>query len=367
MTRALLVLLLTLAQLPVTAAPRRRAVQHPSAPVAPVAPAAVVTAAQQAAEAAIKAGAPAVNIAVSERGQIIYAAGFGMSDRESATAATPRSVVQVGSITKQFASAAILRLAERGKLTLDDRIEKFVPEYKPPATITLRHLLTHTSGLVALPHNPYTPLTRQQFIKLIDGQPLAFTPGSKYQYSNAGYSLLGHAIESITGMSFAEFVHQEFALPLGLLDTGVCGTNSVPLPDGYGLQQGTWTRIPAINMSVPFSAGSLCSTASDLARWSHFLATGRVVLPASYATMTTPARLTDNSVTPYGLGLFLGNQLGRPAVSHTGGIAGFQSSLVYFPDREIAVAVIVNASPAPAAVNAHGIALTVAGAALNTP
>jgi CubicO group peptidase (beta-lactamase class C family) len=364
MTRAILALLLTLAHIPVAATPRRRAVQHPAA----VPPAAIVTAASQASEAALKAGAPAVQVAVSERGRIIYAAAFGMSDRESATAATPRSVLQTGSITKQFAAAAILRLAERGALTLDDRIEKFVPELDTRgATITLRHLLSHTSGVRTVSFDHAAPLTREQFIKATNAQPLDFPPGSKFSYSNSGYRLLGYAIESITGRSFADFVHSELAVPLGLLDTGVCGTSNVPLPDGYGAFQGTWTRIPAVDMSVPFAAGALCSTASDLVRWSHLLATGGVLLPASYATMISPQPLTNNTFAPYGLGLFRENLLGRPAVWHTGGIPGFQSSLLYFPDHDVAVAVIVNALPAPPGVDAHLIALTVAGAALAKP
>jgi D-alanyl-D-alanine carboxypeptidase len=362
MTRALLALLLILGHLPVAAAPRRRAVQHPSEPVPP---AAIVTAARQAAEAAMTAGVPAVQIAVSHHGRVVYSGAFGMSDQESATAATPRSVLQVGSLTKQFTAAAILRLAERGALTLDDRIEKFVPEFDPRgATITLRHLLSHTSGVAGLSPNQYSPLTRAQFMTLVN-QPLAFTPGSKYSYSNSGYRLLGYAIESITGRSFADFVHDELALPLGLVDTGVCGTSGLPVPEGYAVLQGKGTRIPAVHMSVPFAAGALCSTASDLARWSHLLATGRVMLPATFATMTTPARLDNDTLVPYGLGLFLGKMLGHPAVSHTGAIPGFQSSLVYFSDREIAVAVVVNALPTPAGVDAHGIALAVAGAALD--
>ena len=360
MTRALLALLLIFGHFPVAAAKRVRAVQHRPNPIA--------IAARQASEAVLKAGVPAVQIAVSQRGRIIYSDAFGMSDRESATAATPRSVLQVGSITKQFTAAAILRLAERGALTLDDRIEKFVPEFNPRgATITLRHLLTHTSGIKANPPNQYAPLTRQQFIALVDGQPLEFTPGTKWSYSNDGYRLLGYAIESITGRSFADFVHSEFALPLGLLDTGVCGTSNLPLPEGYGVQQGTWTRVRATDMSVAFAAGALCSTTSDLALWSHLLATGRVLLPESYAAMTTAARLANNSVAPYGLGFFLQQQLGRPAVWHTGLIAGFQSSLVYFPDHDLAVAVVVNAFPAPAGVSAHFIAIDVARAALAAP
>ena len=361
MTRALLALLLIVGQVPVSEAARRRAVRHPSVPSAP---AAIVTAARQAAEAAMVAGVPAVQISVSHHGVVIYSAAFGMSDRESATAATPRSVLQIGSITKPFTAAAILRLAERGALSIDDRIEKYVPEFDPRgATITLRHLLSHTSGVAGLSPDPYAPLTRAQFMTLVN-QPLAFPPGTQYSYSNSGFRLLGYAIESITGMSFADFVHREFALPLGLLDTSVCGTSNLPVPDGYSVFQGKPTRTPAIHMSVPFAAGSLCSTTSDLTRWSHLLATGRVLLPASYAAMTTPARLTNNTVLPYGLGVFLGKQLGQPAVSHTGGITGFLSSLIYFSDEDIAIAVIINANPAPTGADAHSIALSVAGAAL---
>jgi D-alanyl-D-alanine carboxypeptidase len=362
MTRALLALLLILGQLPVAAAARRRAVQHPSEPVAP---AAVVTAARQAAEAALKAGAPAVQIAVSHRGRVVYSEAFGMSDRESATAATPRSVMQIASLTKQFTAAAVLRLAERGALTLDDRIEKFVPEFDPRgATITLRHLLTHTAGVGAPPPYPYSPYSREQFIAGVNAQPLAFTPGTQWSYNNANYKLVGHAIESITGMPFADFIHQEFALPLGLIDTGVCGTSNLPRPDGYGVMLGKMTRIPAIEMSVPFAAGALCSTASDLVRWSHLLATGRVILPASYATMTTGIKPPGNTIAPYGLGVYVANQLGHPTVFHTGGIAGFLSALVYFSDQDMAVAVIANSNIPPAGVDPNFMAMTIAGVAL---
>jgi D-alanyl-D-alanine carboxypeptidase len=111
--------------------------------------------------------------------------------------------------------------------------------------------------------------------------------------------LLGYAIESITGKSFADLVHDEFALPLGLIDTGVCGTSNLPLPEGHGpVPNGPWVRMRPWHPSVAWSSGSLCSTASDLARWSHLLATGHAMLPVSYATMTTPARLEDNTIGP---------------------------------------------------------------------
>lgn len=361
MIRALVTLLLIAANLPVAAAPRRRAMRHPSAP------AAIATAARQAAEAAIAAGVPAVQIAVSHGGDVIYSQAFGMSDRETATAATPRSVGQVGSITKEFTAALILRLAERGALSVDDRIEKFVPEFDPRGrTITLRHLMQHTSGIprdwfnAGDPYDKYfSTIPRQHVIAGINAQPFLFAPGSKWSYSNAAYMLLGYAIESITGTEYAEFFHSELALPLGLIDTGVCGTHNLPRPDGYGLFGGQAVRLPAVHPSGLISSGSLCSTASDLTRWAHLLATGHVMLPASYAKMTTPV----SPFIPYGLGLGLHTILGQPAVSHNGGIDGYVSWLYYFPQRDIAVAVITNAWPVPAD-HATVITDTVASAAL---
>jgi CubicO group peptidase (beta-lactamase class C family) len=321
------------------------------------------------------AGVPAVQIAVSHRGRVIYSEAFGTTAKESATAATPRSVLQIASVTKQFTAAAILRLAERGALTLDDRIEKFVPQFNPRgATITLRQLLSHTSGVRRewFPPGPpwlnlSAPVTREQTITgLNKGQLLDFAPGTKWSYSNAGFMLLGLAIESVTGRSYADFIHTELALPLGLIDTGVCGTSSLSLPEGYGLPIGTWVRMPALHTSVVLSAGGLCSTASDLARWSHLLATGHAMLPVSYATMTTPARLENNTVAPngYALGVMAQKILGHPAVWHDGAIAGFRSFLLYFSDQDVAIAVVTNAFPAPAGGNPQLIAMAVAKAAL---
>ena len=372
MTRTVFALLLIFGQLPLAAAPRRRAV-HP-APSATAAPA-IVTAARQAAEAAMAIGVPAVQIAVSHRGTVIYSEAFGVTDRENATAATTRSVMQIGSITKQFTAAAILRLAERGAVKLDDRIEKFVPEFDPRGrTITLRHLLTHTSGLARDWYDPddwYSPagppvpslaypVPRELAIANINKQPFGFTPGSKWSYSNAGYMLLGFAIESITGKQYAEYVHQELALPLGLIDTGVCGMHNLPRPEGYGVfPDGKLLRLPAGHPSAFLASGSLCSTAFDLARWSHLLASGNVMLPASFATMTTPVSKTVT----YGFGVDLKNVEGQPAVSHGGAVEGYLSFLLYFPQRDIGVAVITNAFPAPAD---HGpiIAVAVGKAAL---
>ena len=366
MTRALLAVVLILGHVPVAAA-RMRAVRHPS-PYVP--PAAIVAAAQQAAQSAMDSGVPAVEIAVGHRDRIIYSAAFGVTDKVNATLATPRSVMQIGSVTKQFTAAAILRLAERGALTLDDPIQKYVPEFDTRGkTITLRRLMSHTAGIPRewmLPaQNPFAPATRAQFIQSLNQKPLLFAPGAGWSYSNAGYMLLGYAIESITGKSYADFIHEEFALPLGLIDTGLCGTHNLPLPEGYaGLVPGLSTMKP-VHPSTSQSSGSLCSTASDLARWAHLLATGLVMLPASYETMSTPARLANNTVVAngYGLGLVSDTILGHPAVWHDGAIDGYQSLLLYFAEEDLAVAVTVNAFPTKTAGSPQTVAYAVANAA----
>ncbi|HEY0158351.1 MAG TPA: serine hydrolase domain-containing protein [Thermoanaerobaculia bacterium] len=375
MIRAFIALLLILGHFPVAATTRRRAVQHP---LPYVVPAAVVTAAREAAQPATAAGVPAVQIAVSRYGQIIYTEAFGVTDTTSMTAATPRSVMMVGSVTKQFTAAGILRLAERGALTLDDRIDSYVPEFDSRgATITLRQLLSHTSGLPRdwYPQTssglaPPEAVTREQTITSLNAQAFNSPPGTKWFYSNAGYMLLGYAIETITGKSFGNFIHSEFALPLGLIDTGVCGTNNLPLPQGYSLlTKGAPKPMTPPHTSVLLSAGMLCSTASDLARWSYLLASGQVMLPASYATMITPARLDNNDLVQsgYALGVATEKMLGQASVWHSGAIDGFQSFLVFFPDQAVAVAVMTSAFPAPPGLSPLAIATAVAKAALGIP
>lgn len=345
-----------------------RAVQHPGEP-----PAAIVNAATQAAETAMAAGVPGVQVAVSRHGRVIYSGAFGVTDKGSATAVTSQSVMQIASVSKQFAAAGILRLAERGELSLDDRIEKYVPEFNPQGkTVTLRHLLSHTSGLRRdwTPPggvNLTVPITRAQMIQSLNVNPFDTTPGTQWSYSNAGFMLLGYAIESITGKPYAQFVQDELALPLGLLNTGLCGSGHLPLPRGYGQFGGGWPLMFPLHPTTVLSSGGLCSTASDLARWSHLLAKGHAILPSSYQTMTTVAKLNNNAPVSngYAFGVHVQAFKGRPLVWHSGAIDGFQSWVLYLSNEDLAIAVITNAFPAPAAANPKLIADAVADAALS--
>ena len=371
MTRTLLVLLLTLIHIPLAAAPRTRPVQHPKPPVPS---AAIVAAAHQAAEAAMDAGVPGVQVAVSQHGRIIYSGAFGVTDKNSGTPVTSRTVMQIASLSKQFTAAAILRLAERGELSLDDRIDTYVPEFNSQgSTVTLRQILSHTSGLRRdwIPSPPsgvslWAPVTRAQVIQYLNAEPFDTAPGTNWSYSNAGFMLLGYAIESITGRPYAEFIQNELALPLGLPDTGLCGSSHLPLPRGYGLVAGGWHLLLPLHPTVVMSSGGLCSTASDLARWSHLIAKGYAMLPASYVTMTAPARLADDTPVPngYAFGVHVQAFKGHPLVWHNGAIDGFQSWLLYLSDQDLAVAVITNAFPAPQAGSPRLIADAVANAAL---
>jgi CubicO group peptidase (beta-lactamase class C family) len=210
------------------------------------------------------------------------------------------------------------------------------------------------------------PVTRAQTIQYLNAKPFDTAPGTNWSYSNAGFMLLGYAIESITGRPYAEFIQNELALPLGLLDTGLCGSSHLPLPRGYGLVAGGWKLLLPLHPTAVSSSGGLCSTASDLSRWSHLIAKGHGMLPASYAAMTTPARLADNTLVPngYAFGVHVQAFKGHPLVWHSGAIDGFQSWLLYLSNQDLAVAVITNAFPAPQGGSPRLIADAVANAAL---
>jgi CubicO group peptidase (beta-lactamase class C family) len=184
-------------------------------------------------------------------------------------------------------------------------------------------------------------MTQQQVLAIITAQPLNFTPGSRFAYSNAGYFLLGMILERATSKTYAQLLRDFFLEPLSLNRTGVCGTQT-PSPNGYLLTSSGAFPVQAAEMSLPFSAGSICSTSNDLVRWTLALADGRVVSPESYARMTTSV---DPSTTPppgYGYGLVVTPLDGRRRIWHNGAILGFQSHVAYFPDEQLTIAVVVN-------------------------
>jgi D-alanyl-D-alanine carboxypeptidase len=310
---------------------------------------------------------PAVSVAVARGGRIVLAKGYGLANVELNVPATPDTVYRIGSITKQFTAAAVMQLVEQGKMSLDDPIEKYLPDYPVRGRhITIRHLLNHTSGIKS-----YTSLglkflavTRQDLsheslIALFKDEPDDFQPGEKWLYDNSGYYLLGVILEKATGFKYADYVQRQLFAPLRLSSTRYCDVEPVVKNRAAGYQLGPDMQLrnaDFISMKNPFAAGALCSTVTDLVAWTTALAGGKVVSTASYQQMTAPTKLNDGKEQAYGFGLMPGDLEGHPHVSHGGGINGFASMLMYFPKGDVTVAVLTNSSTGPATRIASGIA-----------
>ena len=294
-----------------------------------------------------------VSVAVVKDGRTVLAKGYGFADLENDVPATAETVYRIGSITKQFTSAAIMRLAEQGKLSLDDTLQKFLPNFPTQGNrVTVRHLLNHTSGIKS-----YTSLgPKWQRVNRIDlapdslvalfvNEPFDFKPGEKWLYDNSGYFLLGMIIEKLSGKPYGQYLQDEFFTPLKLKSTIYC--DQPPLirhrAQGYAPRPGGgFINAEPLSMTQPYAAGSLCSTVNDLAAWTLALSSGKVVSPASYKLMTTPGTLNDGKPLTYGFGLGVGTLGGHRQVSHNGGINGFISELHHYPDDSLITVVLTN-------------------------
>ena len=305
----------------------------------------------------IAAGAvPGMTVAVAQDGEIVFVQGYGQADAEMGVAAGPETVYRIGSITKQFTAASIMRLVESGKIALDDPLTKYLPDYPTQGHhVTVRHLLNHTSGIgnasYTEPNEMKAALRRhkidlsdEEMLDLIAEPPFGFGPGEEFDYNNRGYILLGMVIHEVTGMPYAEYVEQELLQPLGLDHTHHCDVRRI-IPnraEGYAYDDGELINAPYISMQNYGAAGVLCSTVGDLIRWTHLLHGGKVVSPASLRQMTSPTVLATGDTVEYGYGLSLGELSDHPMIYHEGSISGFQSSLVYYPEDGLTIAVLMN-------------------------
>jgi CubicO group peptidase (beta-lactamase class C family) len=320
-------------------------------PAAPPARAALQRVVDSLANDAVNTGkAVSISVALLRGGDTIVAKGYGFADAERKRPATPRTVYRIGSVTKQFTAAAIQRLAEQGKLSVDDEITKYLPDYPVQGhRVTIRHLLNHTSGVktyTALPEwqkRMGEELPLDTVVGFFASLPFDFAPGERYAYNNSGYFLLGRIIERVSGRPYAEYLRREIFARAGLKETRYCPSVPQPPNDAEGYATATpLTRSTAIGMTSPYAAGALCSTVMDLVRWERALSGGRVVSAASYQAMTTPGRLNDGEPLRYGYGLTIGLLGGRRMVAHGGAINGFMSHLAAIPSDSLTVAVLVN-------------------------
>lgn len=284
-------------------------------------------------------------VLVAQRGAVLLDRGYGLANREWDIANTPDTHFRIGSITKQFTAVAILLLEERGRLKLSDPVSAHLPD--APAAwsgITLRHLLTHTSGIPNVTRDPEfflwknSPATAQLMVDRFRDQPLDFPPGERYVYSNSNYLVLGLLIEKITGDRYGDFLRANVLDPLGLKESGL-DANMTILPrraTGYVHRNGQIFNAPYGDMSVPHAAGAMYSTTHDLRRWAEAVYGGKLLSPASRVKFLTVEK------GGYALGVQVHTVQGHKVIEHGGTIAGFSSSLVHYPDDGVTVVVLSN-------------------------
>jgi CubicO group peptidase (beta-lactamase class C family) len=312
--------------------------------------------------AALKDGrAAGMSVAVVRGPDTLVMKAYGFADLEFDVPTPDRAIYEIGSITKQFTAAAILLLHEQNKLSLDDELTKYLPDYPTQGhRITLRRLLDHTSGIKGYTELPefgrlmMMKFPRDTLVALFSGKPFDFAPGEGQVYNNSAYFLLGLVIEKASGSTYAEFVQKQLFEHAGMVDSRYCSESAVVKrrAHGYDTGPGGLRRAAYLDHTWPYAAGSLCSTVGDLVAWNQALHGGRILSPASYRELITPGPLNDGTLVRYAKGLAVDSMLGQRIIQHGGGINGFLSDLKYFPDDTLSIAVLINtAGPvAPGAI-----------------
>jgi len=303
-------------------------------------------------------GQPGAAVLVARDGKILFAKAYGLADVEHAIPVSTETKFNIASITKPFTAAAILKLQEGGRLSLDDALTKYIPDYPRGNEITLRHLLTHTSGIPEKLGGPSTlatafyPASREYMIALFKYLPLDFNPGSQYAYSNSGYYLLGSIIEKVSGQSYLDYLRAAFFQPLGMDHTGVYdpGESGKALP--YWYADNKLEGLQKAKVVPPYRVGAngvLDSTVEDLYRWTEGYFNARILTPASVQAALTPSvhgrTATSYARTGgYGYGWGIGSLRGLRQIFHTGSSSGYCSSLYRYPEERFTVAILTNSS-----------------------
>jgi CubicO group peptidase (beta-lactamase class C family) len=308
--------------------------------------------------------------------------GYGMADLELDVPTPDDAIYEIGSVTKQFTAAGILKLAEEGKIDLNADIREYLgsdaefPDKKSYNTqghiIPVIRLLDHTSGIKGYTEMPSArplfvqDLPRDSLITLFSDHPFDFPPGEQMIYNNSAYFLAGLIIEKVSGKTYADYVEENFFKPLGMDNSSYCSNEAIwkNRAHGYDTDRETGEMINKgyIVHSIPYAAGSLCSTVRDLVKWNQALHKGSILSNSVYKQMITPGQLNDGTVLRYAQGLALTKVANRKAIHHGGGINGFLSQSLYFPEEDLTVVVLVNtAGPISPSQLAENIAIKILG------
>lgn len=314
-----------------------------------------------------KPGEPGAVALVAKGGKPFYRAAFGMADMENNVAMRPDHVFEIGSITKQFTAVSILMLMEQGKLKLEDPLTKYIPDYPKGESITIHHLLTHTSGIKS-----YTgmqawakrwreDLPPLQMIDIFKNEPMDFAPGEKWQYNNSAYFILGYIIEKISGLSYAEYLEKNIFAPLGLKNTFYGSQSKIIRNRAQGYQkQGEYVRAEYLSLTQPYAAGSIMSTVDDLLTWQLAINKNKLIRPETQQLAYTPVKLNSGEVHDYGYGWGIGLINGSSTIEHSGGIFGYSTNEIYLPKEDIYVVVFTNCDcSAPGEVSTRMAAIAI--------
>ena len=310
------------------------------------------------------------SILVARQGEPVVSKGYGMANVELAVPNTPQTVFRLGSVTKQFTAMAIMILQDRGKLRVSDPACQYLtgcpPAWQP---LTIRHLLTHTSGIPNYTNFPdfartaVLPTTSADMVGMIKDKPLEFAPGEKFAYSNSGYYLLGMIIERASGQTYADFLQANIFTPLAMKHTGYDNPSTIirNRAAGYARQAGETVNAAYMDMTIPFAAGALYSTTEDLLKWDQALYNDTLVSQKSRDEMFTPDK------GGYAYGWSIGKRFDRQVIAHGGGIYGFATEIARFPADRVTVIVLSNVEGAAAGPIANDLAAVTFGAPYQIP
>ena len=302
-----------------------------------------------------KADHPGLAILVSRGDDILLSAGFGLANLEHEVPITTETKFRIGSVTKQFTAAAILKLQEEGKLKVTDTLDKYVPDLPNADKITLHHLLTHTSGLKNFTSEPdfyetvASSIEASEMVDRFKTMGADSGPGEKFAYCNTGYFLLGYIVEQVSDMSFDEYLQTTFFEPLGMENTGVHTSKQILVHEasGYSLTDDGLEKALDWDMSRAGGAGNLYSTVGDLHKWNRAIFAGKVLNTESLAaahTVNEGSGEGDLEI-PYGYGWIVDEHRGLRRIGHSGGLHGFVSQLNHYPEPQVTIALLHNAMP----------------------
>ncbi|TRZ43986.1 serine hydrolase domain-containing protein [Robertkochia solimangrovi] len=293
---------------------------------------------------------PGASFLIAKDGNILYKKAFGLSNLELNVPMKPDDVFEIGSMTKQFTAVAILMLMESGKISLDDKLTQFIPDYPEGDHITIHHLLTHTSGIrdftrvKGLNEISRADLSPEEFIDFFKNEPKDFQPGDYFKYSNAGYVLLGYIIEIVSGETYADYIEKHIFLKLNMTNSWYARHKKVIAnrASGYHKKDDTYSNSNYISFSLPYAAGSLMSTVSDMMQWVEAIRNHRLISEKTTEMAFTNYSLNNGTLINYGYGWHIENLADQKSYEHGGSIFGFKSMGVYLPDSEIYVIGLTN-------------------------